>query len=51
MTLVEKMQSAGLYSCIWNGKDNLRNEMNNGVYLGVLKINQVRQVIKMLLVK
>ena len=51
ITLVEKMQSAGLYSGIWDGKDNSGNEMNSGVYLGVLKINQVRQVIKMLLVK
>ncbi|MBC8185694.1 T9SS type A sorting domain-containing protein [candidate division KSB1 bacterium] len=51
ITLVKKMQSAGFYSDIWDGKDNSGNEMNSGVYLGVLKINQVRHVIKMLLGK
>lgn len=51
ITLVEKMQAEGQYNYIWNGKDNLGNEINSGVYLGVLKLNKARQVIKMLLVE
>jgi flagellar hook assembly protein FlgD len=31
-TLVEISQTAGLYSVIWNGKDNTNRQLANGIY-------------------
>gem|GEM_PF-622801 len=51
ITLIYQFQSAGEYQYIWDGKDRTEKEVNSGVYLAVLRINEFHQVIKLLLVK
>jgi flagellar hook assembly protein FlgD len=40
MTLVNEKQSAGVYSLIWNGKDQAGNEAASGVYFCRLSVKR-----------
>ena len=50
-TLVDKEQAPGYYSVVWDGKDNLGEEVSSGVYFYRLKAGGFSQVKKMLLMR
>jgi len=50
-TLVNQVQSAGVYAVTWDGKDNLGRSVSSGVYIYRLQANGLTQSRKMLLVK
>jgi len=49
--LVDEIQSAGYHEVIWNGKNNSGAEVNSGVYISLLKVDNLMMSNKMLFVK
>ncbi|MBN1348768.1 right-handed parallel beta-helix repeat-containing protein [candidate division KSB1 bacterium] len=50
-TLVCEKQSPGYYSIHWDGNDNTDHYVSSGIYLCVLKSNEVSRIRKMLVLK
>ncbi|MFQ6032624.1 MAG: T9SS type A sorting domain-containing protein, partial [Candidatus Zixiibacteriota bacterium] len=50
-TLVNEEQSAGIYSVLWDGKDNLGKEIGSGVYFYQLDICSVTETKKLTSIK
>jgi len=50
-TLVNEIRSEGLYSQMWNGKDEYDNNVTSGIYLYKLKAGDFQQTKKMILMK
>lgn len=49
--LIDEEQITGEYQVIWNGNDNNRKEVSSGIYLAVLKSNELPKVIKLTLIR
>lgn len=49
--LINEKQSAGRYSCQWNGKDKFGNVSSSGVYLFKIETEQFSEIKKMLFLK
>ncbi|MBL7075280.1 T9SS type A sorting domain-containing protein [candidate division KSB1 bacterium] len=50
-TLVDDVQTPGLKSVMWNGKDNFGRIVSSGIYFYILQAGNERQVRKMLFLK
>ena len=50
-TLIDRNQQKGEHFIIWDATDADGNRVNSGVYFGILKTNEFRQVIKITLMK
>jgi hypothetical protein len=50
-TLVDEQKSSGTYEVIWDGKDNLGNEVASGVYFYKLQAGDYTETKKMILMK
>ena len=50
-TLVDDVQTAGLYSVTWNGKDDLGRNAASGFYLYHLETKELAKVRKMVLIR
>ena len=49
--LLNKKQSGGYYTIIWDAKNNFGKHVSAGVYLYEVKISDYRQIKKMILLK
>lgn len=50
-TLVDEEKPAGIYSVIWDGKDNQGNPVSSGIYLYKLKCGEFEKTKKMIIIK
>ena len=50
-TLVNEEKKSGIYSAVWNGKDNIGNEVPSGIYFYVIRAGNFEQVKKMVLLR
>lgn len=49
--LINDYQKAGSYQILWNGKNNIREEVSSGIYLAVLKTATIKNSIKLILIR
>jgi len=50
-TLVNEVQSAGVYTVVWNGRDEQGRELSSGIYYGRLVAGEQSAILKMLFLK
>ena len=51
ITLLDQSQVAGYYQVLWNGKDNQQHDLPSGIYVVVLKADDMIQTKKIVLVR